>query len=150
MVCPARVERVADRPIVILDAAHNVASIEALLETLNQDYPGRPRVAVFAVNRDKDVPGILRRLLAAFPHVILTQFHNNPRVLPVEELAALARSVADPIASTNAKANPTVIEIARDTAAALQAARAATPADGLICVTGSFFLAAEARRWLNP
>ena len=150
VVCPARVERVADRPIVILDAAHNVASIEALLETLNQDYPGRPRVAVFAVNRDKDVPGILRRLLAAFPHVILTQFHNNPRVLPVEELAALARSVADPIASTNAKANPTVIEIARDTAAALQAARAATPADGLICVTGSFFLAAEARRWLDP
>ena len=141
VVCPARVEQVADRPIVILDAAHNVASIEALLETLDQDHAGRPRVAVFAVNRDKDVPGILRRLLAAFPHVVLTQFHNNPRVLPVEELAAMARAMANPEVSPR-------IEIARDTAAALQAAHAATPADGLICVTGSFFLAAEARRLL--
>jgi dihydrofolate synthase/folylpolyglutamate synthase len=96
---------------------------------------------VFAVNRDKDVPGILRRLLAAFPHVVLTQFHNNPRVLPVEELAAMARAMANPEVSPH-------IEIARDTAAALQAAHAATPADGLICVTGSFFLAAEARRLL--
>jgi dihydrofolate synthase/folylpolyglutamate synthase len=128
VVCPARVEQVADRPIVILDA-------------LDQDHAGRPRVAVFAVNRDKDVPGILRRLLAAFPHVVLTQFHNNPRVLPVEELAAMARAMANPEVSPH-------IEIARDTAAALQAAHAATPADGLICVTGSFFLAAEARRLL--
>ncbi len=172
VVCPARVEQVADRPLVILDAAHNVASIEALLETLDQDHAGRPRVAVFAVNRDKDVPGILRRLLPAFPHIILTQFHNNPRVLPVDELARLAHDILQesgataargqhaPDGSPNRDTKPTAatvvparhsprIEIAGDTAAALRAARAATPDDGLICVTGSFFLAAEARRWLD-
>ncbi|MFM7070447.1 MAG: bifunctional folylpolyglutamate synthase/dihydrofolate synthase [Planctomycetota bacterium] len=144
VVCPARIEQVADHPIVILDAAHNVASIEALIETLNQDHADRPRVAVFAVNRDKDVPGILRRLLAAFPHIILTQFHNNPRVLPVDELASLARELTRSLGTATPR-----IEIARDTAAALQTARAATPVDGLICVTGSFFLAAEARRLLD-
>jgi dihydrofolate synthase/folylpolyglutamate synthase len=144
VVCPARIEQVADHPIVILDAAHNVASIEALIETLNQDHADRPRVAVFAVNRDKDVPGILRRLLAAFPHIILTQFHNNPRVLPVDELASLAHELSSSLGSATPR-----IEIARDTAAALQTARAAMPVDGLICVTGSFFLAAEARRLLD-
>ena len=33
---PARIERIADRPLVILDAAHNVASMESLVETLRR------------------------------------------------------------------------------------------------------------------
>ena len=138
--CPARVEIVGHRPTVILDAAHNVASIEALLEVLRRDFAKQPRLCVFAVNRDKDVPGILERLLPAFPQVIVTQFHNSPRGVPVDELASLARQLAPPT---------TQILVAPDTRQAwLTAQQLATP-DHLICCTGSFFLAAEMRPLLS-
>ena len=135
--CPARVEVVGERPTVILDAAHNVASIEALLAVLQRDFPDQPRIGLFAVNRDKDVPGILERLLPAFSHVVITQFHNSPRGVPAPELAALARRLAPPT---------TQIHETADTTAGLRLARQLATPRHLICCTGSFFLAAELRK----
>ena len=37
--CPARIEVLGERPILILDAAHNVASIEALVRTIGSSFP---------------------------------------------------------------------------------------------------------------
>lgn len=137
--CPARVEVVGERPTIILDAAHNVASIDALLEVLDRDFAGQPRIAIFAVNRDKDVAGILRRLLPAFPQVIVTQFHDSPRAMPVMELADLARSLAPA---------DTRIEVASTPSTALRRARQLATPEHVLCATGSFFLAAELRHSL--
>ncbi len=57
---PARLEILARRPLVVVDAAHNVASIEAFVATLDQSFAARPRVLVFATTCDKDVRGMLR------------------------------------------------------------------------------------------
>ncbi|MFO0867808.1 MAG: folylpolyglutamate synthase/dihydrofolate synthase family protein [Pirellulales bacterium] len=134
--CPARVEVVSERPTLVLDAAHNVASIDALLSALDRDFPHLPRIAIFAVNRDKDVAGILERLLPAFPRVIVTHFQHSPRALPLDELLPLAQRLAPP---------GTAVEPAATAAEALDRARRTVPPDSLICVTGSFFLAAEVR-----
>jgi dihydrofolate synthase/folylpolyglutamate synthase len=143
--CPARIEVVLQRPTVILDVAHNLASIAALLEALDQQFNNaatnhsQRRILVFASSRDKDPAGMLRLLLPKFDRAIVTKYVNNPRAVEPDELRAIAQSIG----------SSTPIETAPEPNAAWQRARAlAEPAD-LICITGSFFLAAELRSQLR-
>lgn len=131
---PARVEIVARRPTVVLDAAHNWASAGALVRTLEDELPARRRVLLFAGSREKDVAGMLRRLAPAFDTAVLTAFRTNPRAVPPEQLLSLWRSITG---------RPAHVRERSDEAFAF-CRRIAGPED-LICVTGSFFLAAEVR-----
>jgi dihydrofolate synthase/folylpolyglutamate synthase len=133
---PARMEVVSFRPMVVLDCAHNVASAHAVVETLRESFPQPPerRLLVFAASTDKNVPGILRELAPHFRKGFLTRYANNPRGMPVEQLADLWRRVTD---------RPFAIHPA--TADAITAARAEASEEDLVCVTGSVFLAGEVR-----
>jgi dihydrofolate synthase/folylpolyglutamate synthase len=131
---PARVELLARRPAIVIDSAHNAASIDALLCVLDECFSVRRRLLVFATTHDKDVRGMLSRLLARFDQVILTRYLNNPRAVPPEELAEMA-------AELTGQEYP----VCQDPADAWKQALASAAADDLICVTGSFFIAAEIR-----
>lgn len=144
--CPARVEVLAQRPTVIVDTAHNIASIEALLQTLNENFPRHPRLLLFAATRDKDPRGMLARLLPHFDEIVLTRYLNNPRSMPPEDLAALVESIANEGTLT---ARRTPVTVCADPEAAWRAARSRLTPDHLACVTGSFFLAAELRSRLQ-
>jgi dihydrofolate synthase/folylpolyglutamate synthase len=132
---PARVEVVARQPTVVLDAAHNVASIEALLATLDESFSTARRLAVFGVSQDKDAAGMVRLLAARCDRVFLTRYTTSPRAVPVEELLALVPP------AERAKCVPCA-----DPPAAWQAVARVVGPDDLVCVTGSFYLAAEMRR----
>jgi dihydrofolate synthase/folylpolyglutamate synthase len=131
---PARLEIVSDHPLVVLDCAHNVASAEALVQTLRTSFPPSRHLLVFGSSNDKDIAGIFRVLAPHFQHAFLTRYGDNPRSVRPEELAGfLERSAELPY---------TVCPSAAD---AWQAARTlAGPAD-LVCITGSVFLAGELR-----
>ncbi len=133
---PARVERVRERPTVILDTAHNVPSADALVSTLRESFPvsGAKRL-VFAVSSDKPYPEMLRVLAGYFDHFHLTKYGNNPRCVPPDRLATVLAEVAPGKPFTT---HPTSAE-------AWRAARAAAGDDDLVCVTGSVFLAGELR-----
>ena len=85
---PARVEILGDRPWLVIDGAHNVASAEALAETLRTCFPAAPRTLVFGTTRDKDLRGQLQALLPLFDEVIATRYVENPRRCPPETIAA--------------------------------------------------------------
>ncbi|WP_169975985.1 bifunctional folylpolyglutamate synthase/dihydrofolate synthase [Tautonia rosea] len=131
---PARVEVVREAPWLVIDGAHNVASAGALAETLQSCFPKVPRTLVFGTSRDKDLPGQLRALLPLFDAVVATRFVENPRAVDPDTVAEAVTQLGGP---------PCVI--AHEPTLALAEARRITPAEGLICVTGSLFLAAEAR-----
>jgi dihydrofolate synthase/folylpolyglutamate synthase len=136
---PARVEVVSRRPAVVLDAAHNVASVEALLDTLAESFSARRRVLVFGTTRDKDVRGMLQALLPHFDDVIFTRYASNPRGVPPEDLANLAQELAAGLPRlARCRISPTPD-------AAWQLAPTLVQREDLICVTGSFFIAAEIR-----
>jgi dihydrofolate synthase/folylpolyglutamate synthase len=141
---PARVELVARRPAIVVDAAHNVASIASLLTALDESFTARRRWLVFATTQDKQVREMLALLLPRFDNVVLTRYLNNPRYVPVDELVAIANEVAR---STNGRASlPTTwIETAATPAEAWRLVAGRAAAEDLICVTGSFFLASEMR-----
>ncbi len=131
---PARVEVLGESPWMVIDGAHNVASAEALAATLRTCFPPSPRTLVFGTTRDKDLRGQLQALLPCFDTLVATRYVENPRAVPPEEVAETIQSIDDRRAW-----------IASDPAEALVLARRLTGRDGLICVTGSLFLAAEAR-----
>ena len=135
---PVRIETIGHNPTVIVDAAHNWASLGALINTLETDHAAvsdsSRRVLIFATSRDKDVDGSLRRLLPHFDTVILTQFQDNPRAVPIATLHRRVRELFDaPVHATT------------DPASAWHLARKLAGRDDLVCVTGSFFIAAEIR-----
>ncbi len=131
---PGRIEVVRREPTVVIDAAHNWAAVQALCETLRTSFSARRRILIFAATQDKDVAGMLRQLMPVFDSVILTQYQNNPRAVPTQELARLA------VVSTNLP-----FHMAADPAASWRMARSFAGPQDLICITGSFFIAAELR-----
>ncbi|MCC7085401.1 MAG: bifunctional folylpolyglutamate synthase/dihydrofolate synthase [Pirellulales bacterium] len=131
---PGRIEIVSRQPTVVVDAAHNLASIESLIETLNESFTAPHRLLVFATTQDKDVGGMLRRLLPQFETVILTRYENNPRAVGLEQLGLCAAEIS----------SIPRFECENPAAAWDVVHRLATP-NHLICATGSFFLAAEMR-----
>jgi len=133
---PARIERVAVRPLTIVDAAHNVASMQSLVETLAPVLDAaRPRVLVFAASADKQIEEMLAAAAGRFDHVVATRYVTNPRAAPVERLVAACRRAGLPAART-----------AADPRAALRLAKSLATREGVVCVAGSFFLAAEVGR----
>ncbi|HVJ85960.1 MAG TPA: folylpolyglutamate synthase/dihydrofolate synthase family protein [Caulifigura sp.] len=134
---PLRIEQLSARPRIIIDTAHNDASMAALCETL-APLKHRRRVLIFATSRDKDAPAMLRILNTAFDEVLLTRYIHNPRALPIDQLSAIAESTLTIPWQT-----------APDPAAAWAAARQRINEDDLVCVTGSVFLAAEMQALLK-
>jgi dihydrofolate synthase / folylpolyglutamate synthase len=133
---PARMEILGREPLVILDCAHNVASSQALLETLRTTFPitlGK-RILIFAGSSDKDLAGMLKVLSPLFDHVLLTRFSHSPRAVTAEVLVEILRGQS-PVPMTT---RPTPAE-------AWKAARSLAGPEDLICITGSVFLAGELR-----
>lgn len=129
-----RVEVVRRRPLTVIDTAHNVASILALVQALDELHPRGRRVLIFAATQDKDVAGMLGAIRGRFERVIFTRYQKNPRGVPAEELSALWQKIGD---------CPHAVH--QSPLAAWQAARQWAAADGMICIAGSFYIVSELR-----
>jgi len=138
--CVARIEVMNQRPLAIVDSAHNPASTRALVDVINEALPGRGGELVFAANRDKDVPNMLRDLLPTFSKCVLTTIENNPRGMSVERLAEDVSAIQREIGDLNID-----VFTAKNAAAAWEKAKQIARDDDFVCVAGSFFLAAELR-----
>jgi dihydrofolate synthase/folylpolyglutamate synthase len=130
---PARVQILSQKPLVVVDAAHNVASMEALLEALAGPLDAfSPRVLLFAASADKQLEKMLAAAAGRFDDIVITRYATNPRAAPVERLAAACAAAGLP--------KPRTAASPRD---ALKIAKQIAGRNGLVCVAGSFFLAAE-------
>jgi dihydrofolate synthase / folylpolyglutamate synthase len=127
-------EVVGRQPWIVLDCAHNTASVEALIDTLRESFPPGRRWLILAASSDKDVPGMVRLLAPHFDHFLLTRYAQNQRAVAPEQLAAWLKQERDV---------PT--EIHATAPSAWAAARSRAAEGDIIVVTGSVFLAGELR-----
>jgi len=129
---PGRMELVPGRPDMLLDGAHNRASMERLMEGLAQHFPGRSRVFVFASAADKDIDGILAVLaeMGGGAPVVFTRT-ENPRASAPADLAA---RFAEPDAET-----------APDAQSAIETAKRLAGPEALVVVCGSLYLVGEVK-----
>jgi dihydrofolate synthase/folylpolyglutamate synthase len=139
---PGRIEVVRRHPTVVIDVAHNVASVEALVECLHESFACERRILVFAASRDKDVAGMLRVLVPHFSRIVVTQFQENPRAVPLAQLLTLC---GEELTRLGRPADAEHL-VARSTPEdAWLLARSWTADDELVCIAGSLFIAAELR-----
>lgn len=142
--CPARIELVARRPAVIVDVAHNPASIQALIRALERGFCSQQRILVFASSKDKDYEAMLRLALPAFDVIILTRYVNNPRAMEPEGLLAFCQAER---ATESAPAGAErILHATARPGDAWRLARLVAGPEDLIAIAGSFFLAAELRQ----
>jgi dihydrofolate synthase / folylpolyglutamate synthase len=131
---PGRFQLVDERPVTIIDGAHNAAGMAALAQSLRTFAEGRRLVAVVSVLDDKDAAGMLRELLPLCSEVVFTQ-SANPRALPAGTLESLSGQLGGPPART-----------AGEPRRAVAAARDAAGPDGVVVATGSIYLIADLLR----
>jgi dihydrofolate synthase/folylpolyglutamate synthase len=140
-VLPGRVELISGEPTIVLDSAHNAASALALVQSLAELPEPSRRTVVLSISLDKDLSAILKTIAPYFDRYIVTQYQENPRAVPAE---ALARTLIDVAPSATGK-----IVICPTPARAWQYVHRTAVDRELVCVTGSFFLAAEMRRMMH-
>jgi dihydrofolate synthase/folylpolyglutamate synthase len=124
---PGRLERVLDRPLVLLDGAHNPAAARALAEFVKQELAGRQLRLVYASMRDKAIGEISEILFPLAEEVYLTR-PEQARAATPEEILAAARFRP-----------PRVFLEAAPPRALERACRASSPEDVVLAV-GSLFL----------
>ena len=132
VVWPCRMEVLSRDPLVVADGAHNVYSMETLLESV-PEYLGHDRLLlVVGFSRDKDVVEMVRRLAQVGDLVFATR-SRHPRSMA-------SRDVADNFRELGVE----VTEL-RSTADALASALEMAGPGDLVLGTGSLFVAAEMR-----
>lgn len=135
---PGRMETVLDRPRVMIDGAHNAASITALTKSLGAHVQYDSLVMIFGCGQDKDINGMLKQIALGADKIIFTRAKANPRA---EEPDDLMRRFND--------LSPKMAQVAPSLEAALKLAARAVSREDLIVVTGSFYLAGEARKYFQ-
>ena len=132
---PGRVEVVVKKPLIILDSAHNPDGARALKEALEAFSDSR-LVLVIGVMKDKDAKGILKRLAPISDKIILTRT-GDERGAPAGALMKALRG--HKLKGVTAPNVPAAIEMALEEALGNDA----------ILITGSIFIAGEARKYLK-
>ncbi|MGH2586093.1 MAG: bifunctional folylpolyglutamate synthase/dihydrofolate synthase [Dehalococcoidia bacterium] len=134
---PGRLEVVKQRPLVVLDGAHNTDSARRLVQALRETFSPRRTLLVVGLNADKDIVGFAAALCGGLPSVDV-----------IATRAAIGRA-AEPAAVAEAFVEAgAMVRTAPAVSAAVEEALAEAEPGDLVCVTGSLYVVAEARAWL--
>lgn len=130
---PGRMEVVRREPLVVLDGAHNPDAAAVLGSALEETFGERRRTFVVAIFQDKDVDGILERLLPYADRVIFTRIGGERPSADPERLAASAAT------------RGLEVEVAPSLPEAVDRAISLSLADEVVVVTGSLHGVGEIR-----
>jgi dihydrofolate synthase/folylpolyglutamate synthase len=129
-----RMEMIYEDPRILVDAAHNADSIEALMKAIGQSIPYDSMVVIFGCNNDKDVEGMLEKLQYGADKVIFTR-SSSAKAMSPDQLAEIYTDVCGKMCQS-----------ASSLGEALRLANSAIGKEDLICITGSFYLIGQAKQ----
>ena len=128
---PGRFQILGYKLVVLVDGAHNVASMRRLVRNITGYFRYSELFIVFGTSVDKDIAGMAAEMVSLSPRVIVTR-SSHPRAASAEDAAAaFARSGVTP-------------QVAPSVPEALALALSLAKEDDLVVVTGSLFVVAEA------
>lgn len=133
-----RMELVHDQPKILLDGAHNAASMGALVKTVGAHIPYDSMVMIFGCAVDKDITGMLEKVDLGADKVIFTRAATNPRAADPHDLQRMFAEVSGKMSQ--------VVPNLKD---AINTAYRAVGKGDLILITGSFYLVGEAKNLLD-
>lgn len=134
---PARLEILGQEPLLVMDGAHNLDSVQRLLKALRQYLVFDRLILVVGFSADKDIFGMMSELTSQAQELIVTQA-AHPRAADPESVVKMVEPSTSQIA------------VLPDPSSALWRALELARKEDLVCVTGSLFVVAEARAaWLE-
>ncbi|MFT5194438.1 MAG: dihydrofolate synthase/folylpolyglutamate synthase [Cellvibrionaceae bacterium] len=138
--CPGRMEQVSNKPLVLLDGAHNPHKMSALVTSLKDAFPNKKITAITGSIANKEVTDILQVLVPVVDRIIATapNVPGKPAVDP--------GVIRDTIAEMSSIPTSTALDIR----SAVDEAMRITGPDDLILITGSLYLVGEARELWYP
>lgn len=134
---PGRLERISERPEIVLDGAHNPAGARALAAYIERFYSGRRVCLIYGAMQDKAVAEMTSTLFPLAADVIVTR-PNQSRAVAPETIAGMV--------------DHPCVRVAADLAVALALARGIASegtSNAAVFITGSLFLVGEARAALQ-
>ena len=138
VILAGRMEMICQDPRIMIDAAHNAASIRALIHAIGQNIPYDSMVVIFGCNNDKDAEGMLQELQYGADKVIFTR-SNSAKAMSPQDLADIYTEICGKMYQT-----------AFSLGEALRLASSAISREDLICITGSFYLIGQAKMRFEP
>jgi dihydrofolate synthase/folylpolyglutamate synthase len=133
---PGRLQVLAERPLVVLDGAHNAASAEVVRGAVERVFELDRLILVVGLSEGKDALGVIGALAPRASSVHVTRSRHERSAAP-SDLEPLVRSSAPDAALA---IHSTVPE-------ALEASLAEARPDDLILITGSLFVVGETLVW---
>jgi dihydrofolate synthase / folylpolyglutamate synthase len=133
---PGRLEVCGERPLTLLDGAHNPAAARAVADFISTELAEKPLALVYASMRDKAIDAIADLLFPLAFEVYLTRTEQTRAATP-EEILGRVRN------------RPARLEIEPDPVRALERARQNTPPEGVVLAAGSLFLVGAIKRALG-
>ena len=130
---PGRLERISQKPDVILDGAHNPAGAAVLRAALDKYYSGKKICFIFGMMGDKDISQVITTLFRKEDTIYTVRADEGARAAEPEALAEQIGSQAQAM---------------HDLAAAYKTALAEVGEDGLVCVCGSLYLVGTFKKML--
>ena len=128
---PGRLEVMLERPLVILDGAHNGEGVQALVDELSDLRQGRRIKLLFAAMADKELELMLHALTKVVDEVIFTRAELARSADPEQLAAKLAGAIPNRVIRDSRVGLLTLLDEARD--------------DDIVVVAGSLYLLGEIR-----
>lgn len=129
---PGRMEIVSQKPLVIIDGAHNYDGARCLRQALEEYFPGRSIIMVIGMLGDKERALVAAELAGVARAVVVTR-PDNPRANNWRELAEEVRNYTSEV------------YLLEDTGEAVRKALALAGPEEVILVTGSLYMVGGAR-----
>ncbi|GCD81658.1 bifunctional folylpolyglutamate synthase/dihydrofolate synthase [Parageobacillus thermoglucosidasius] len=129
-----RFERISNKPLIIIDGAHNAEGIRSLVDTVRLHYPNKDVHVLFAALADKPLEQMIPPLAGIAKTITFTSF-DFPRAASAEQLAALCDH-PDKACIT-------------DWERWLKEKRKQKRSDDLFLITGSLYFIAEVRKFIK-
>jgi len=131
---PGRLEIVREKPLVVLDGAHNPAGIEALSRAISDLFEYRELFLIIGISKRKAIPEMIDEISPLADIVIASRFEGN--------------STEPELIAEEFKSNGKEPILKNEIPSAINYALSQAAEDDLVLVTGSLFTVAEARRVL--
>lgn len=131
---PGRLQVLSEKPLIIIDGAHNVAGMQVVREFLQGKIPA-DNMLLLGISEDKQIPEIVKLIAPLFKKIIVTKGIHKP---------------ADPtIIETEVRKYAADVQIIPEAAAAFSEARRQISPEGMLLVTGSLYLVGEVLKGLE-
>ncbi len=135
---PGRLEVWSQKPLIILDCAHNPSAVKNLTETLGKTFPVKgKRKAIFGVMKDKPVKEMMEILSQWADQLILVKPEVDRSETP-EQLKVIL-----------GKQNNLEITIIPEIGKAIEAIESIVQDDDIVCITGSLHTVSEAKTYFE-